>query len=240
MYYIFILLTDVPIKVTVILPSEDKHGKLNQIHYKIKNQASLDSIMRQIKGHLSVGGLEALLEFSELQDGCTYQVISAHWTAIASGVKRNQIEDKVLEANSCLAVANPLSKENNFHLHSNVKFQKSNGQDEVVIDGVVVHTGGENTPSSSAYIISCTLSPQPKDIDSVLQQVELFKKHSPHHSHFKSVASNRVYPVLAGKFWSDVTINTLRMSPVPILCVMPSGLGYQVCKSFSTMIRRVV
>ena len=170
------------------------------------------------------------LSYEDLKENSTYTVGGAYFVAISNELKRNQVEDKVLEFEAGTAVKNLLGS--SCHLHFNVKFTNEVTKKDILeLDSVVVHAGGENIQDSEAYVIECQLRPPLAKVQKLLKNVELFKQLAPTHPHFKSVT--KFVPVLGGRLWDNEIIKLCNEKKV--WRIEPSGNAYRVVRTYCTL-----
>ncbi len=102
-------------------------------------------------------------------------------------------------------------------------------------------------PDSVANVLECAQSPQVKDVEILLDKVELFKLEVvPSSSHFRSVGT--VVPVLGGRMWSEEVVQECKAKSAarvsqgmsPILRMQPSGKDLKVIREFSTFARTLL
>jgi len=175
--------------------------------------------------------IDCYLSYNEIVNGGVYAVGGEFFRSIAEDKQHRQVDAKVFEHESGLAVQSEVGSGS--HLHENIVIEHDGNKRE--IDGIVVHKGGQDVPNSTAYVIEAQISPPITKIDKLLNKVELFKKYIPSSPHFRSVT--KVIPVLGGKKWSkDLTEACVAKN---IWRVTPSGNGYKIIKSFHTLVMKL-
>ena len=189
--------------------------------------------------------MDCMQSFDDLVDGSVYYLANGYYDAVLSNRTRAQVEDRVLEEQLSSASVEYLG--GIAHVHRNIKVTGKDGKDKAEFDRVVVHEGGEDMPDSVANVLECAQSPQVKDVEILLDKVELFKLEVvPSSSHFRSVVT--VVPVLGGRMWSEEAIQECKSTNVsrvakgirPILRMQPSGKDFQVIREFSTFARTLL
>ena len=189
--------------------------------------------------------MDCMQSFDDLVDGSVYYLANGYYDAVLSNRTRAQVEDRVLEEQLSSASVEYLG--GIAHVHRNIKVTGKDGKDKAEFDRVVVHEGGEGVPDSVANVLECAQSPQVKDVEILLDKVELFKLEVvPSSSHFRSVVT--VVPVLGGRMWSEEAIQECKSTNVsrvakgirPILRMQPSGKDFQVIREFSTFARTLL
>ena len=196
----------------------------------------LEKLCDRNKAMLSLDGVAVVNKIEEVVDGAVYHFVGPLYSAMLDEQTHRQVLSKVFEFEAALAVQEHIGL--NAHIHSNVTLIDG-AKCRAELDAVVVHQGGEDVARSSAYIIESALSPQDYDVSKVLAKVELFERAAPSLPHFRSVYRQKIFPVLAGKNWSEKTLAACNASPRPLLRVSPSGQGYQIHRPFSTLVRQV-
>eukprot|EP01033_Poteriospumella_lacustris_P011538 gene11538-8221_t len=100
----------------------------------------------------------------------------------------------------------------------------------------VVHLGDEGVVTSTAYIVEAAYSPQENEVKVLSDKVEKFKQLAASHPHFKAV--NSVIPVLAGRHWSQRTVDAATAAKQ--WRVVPSGAGHQIVRGLHFLVTRIV
>ena len=100
----------------------------------------------------------------------------------------------------------------------------------------VVHVGGETIRDSTAYVIESAYSPQPKEVQVLIDKVAKFTALAKTDPHYQTVT--KVVPVLAGHQWPDATVKAA--SAAKVWRVLPSGSGHQIVRSLHTAVRRML
>ena len=239
MYHLFFVSqTTVGKKKTVYFSVQSAVKNAEPIVYDVdvENQAEMDVVLDSHRyGFLIIDDTVPPLPktYDELIDGSTYCLPNGQ--AVPSARTRAQVQYRVLEHQVSLAMVNFIGR--GAHVHRNVKFtDEETKKDLVELDIIVVHEGGEDVPDSVVYVIECELSPQVKDVDLLLDKVEVFRLHAPSSLQFRSVG--KIVPILAGKMWSDEVIqefegkNEARVlqGMEPILRIQPSGKDFKVIR----------
>ena len=251
MYYFFLPQTIGGKTKTIYLclPSEMKNGVPKILKYQWNStDAMRKSVKNQGGGDLyrdvdSVTGvMDCVQSFDDLVDGSVYYLANGYYDAILSNRTRAQVEDRVLEEQLSSALVEYLG--GIAHVHRGIKVKDEQGKDKAEFDRIVVHEGGEDMPDSVANVLECALSPQVKDVEILLDKVELFKLEVvPSSSHFRSVGT--VVPVLGGRMWSEEVVRECKTKSEarvsrgmsPILRMQPSGKDFKVIREFSTFAR---
>lgn len=166
-----------------------------------------------------------------MNDGI-YYFVGGHYQALQERRLRDQVEDKVLELETALAIRNELGP--TAHLHPSCIFYDEKLNPIKEIDGVVVHVDDAFSQESTAYIVEAALSPQLNKVGKLQSTVQTFMTLAPRHEHFKMVT--RFIPVLGGRHWSSEVITKSQQAGQ--WRVSPSGAGYIVSRVFSTCCRR--
>lgn len=170
----------------------------------------------------------AVTKFEDLQENVVYVGVSPWSNAIMDERTHRQVEAKVLEVEVGLAVKNAIGARS--HIHMNYKFSN-----EVEIDGIVVHDGGETVDDSVAYIIECGYNPNVPKVDQIFKKMETFKKFAPMDQHFRKVKS--IVPIFGARLFSPVASQYCKDKN--IWQVFPGGNGYSLIRNFTTcMLRR--
>ena len=166
---------------------------------------------------------DAIATFANLKSDGVYTFFGAFYKTNENDSRRRQVDDKVLEFESALAVKKELGPF--AHIHPNVVFLDENGNRAMELDAVV-HVGEENVPGSTAYIVECSYSPQLGEVQRLAEKVDRFLKFSKKDKHFESVTN--VVPVLAGRHWTSDTMKAATAANQ--WRVHPSGAGYDVVR----------
>ena len=188
------------------------------------------------------GVIKCVQEFDDLVDDYVYYLFNDYYNDVLDNSARARVEDRVLEDQLSLALVDYLG--GNAKVHRNIKFMDEKRKDFVEFDRVVVvHGGGEDVSDSVANVLECSLSPQVKDVQQLLDKVEVFKLHVPTTTQFRSVGT--IVPVLGGRMWSKEVIQECRAKSEarvlrgmsPIVRMQPSGKDYKVIRGFATFAR---
>lgn len=195
----------------------------------VVNQTAFDKLKDRYRCALfKFGDFKNSVEaFEDLQENVVYVGRGPFYQSIMDERTHRQVEAKVLEIEVGLAVKNSIGE--CCHLHMNYSFNN-----EVEIDGIVVHDGGEDVDNSVAYIIECGYNPDPKKINEVYKKVEKFYKYAKFDQHFRSVKT--VVPVFGARLFSAVASQYCKDQK--IWQVSPCGNGYSIIRNFSTHILR--
>ena len=168
--------------------------------------------------------------YDALVDGSTYCVYNGYYNAVLNSKTRAQVEDRVLEEQVSSAVVKDIGKGAHVHVYRNVKFtDEKTKKDLAELDRVVVD---ESVPVPVAYVVESAFSPQVKDVQLLLDKVELFRSRAPSSSDFRSVGT--AVPVLGGRMWSEEVIQECVAKSGAfggmgtILRVQPSGNDFEV------------
>ena len=211
--------------VKIIFPSDTNESGVDMRTRMFENQNDFTQYCRAHNGSLCL--YERDLCYKDIVDGGVYAFGGAYFRASFNESLYRQVDAKVFEHESALSVQSYVGQKD-AHIHSNYIFSQDDKVSE--IDGIV-HVGGQNILNSVAYVIEAQLNPPLSKIDKLLKKVSLFSKHIPNSEHFKSVTN--VIPVLAGKHWSPELDKKCVEKNIWRVC--PSGLGYKVIRSFSTI-----
>jgi hypothetical protein len=238
--------------IYLCLPSEMKNGVPKILKYRWNStDAMRKSVKNQGGGDLyrdvdSVTGvMDCVQSFDDLVDGSVYYLANGYYDAVLSNRTRAQVEDRVLEEQVSSALVEDLG--GIAQVYRGLKAKDEQGKDKAEFDRIVVPKGGDGVPDSVANVLECALSPQVKDVQILLDKVELFKLEVvPSSSDFRSVVT--VVPVLGGRMWSEEVIQECKATNVsrvvkgmrPILRIQPSGKDFQVIREFSTFARTVL
>ena len=168
-----------------------------------------------------------------VQDG-VYTFFGTFYRANEDDSRRRQVDDKVLEFKSALAVKNVLGE--NVHIHAYVQFYDKDKKSTMEIDAVVHVGGGEFEEESTVDLVESAYTPQHTEVKVLADKVRKFQKLAKTNPHFKRVT--KVVPVLAGRHWLPATVQAATAAKQ--WRVASSAAGYQVVRSMYTMVRRVV
>lgn len=208
----------------------------------VKNQGGGD-LYRDVDS--VTGVMDCVQSFDDLVDGSVYYLANCYYDAVLSDRTRAQVEERVLEEQLSSALVEYHG--GIAHVHRNIKVTDKDGKDKAEFDRVVVHEGGEGVPDSVANVLEYAQSPQVKDVEILLDKVELFKLEVvPSSSHFRSVVT--VVPVLGGRMWSEEVVQECKAKSAarvsqgmsPILRMQPFGKDFKVIREFSTFARTLL
>ena len=147
--------------------------------------------------------IDSVESLDELVDGSTYYLVNFYQYAVPNSITMNNILHRVLESQVSSTLVNAIGE--GAHVHRNVKFTDEQTQKVLAeLNRVIVHKGGEDVPDSEVYVMEYDLSPQIRDVNRLLDMVEVFRLHAPTSAHFRSVG--KIVPVLGGKIWSEEVI----------------------------------
>lgn len=221
--------------VTLIYPSVTDKDEVVKCEVTFKDEQDCHNYCRTNNGRIKMRdeerGIDRFLPYDEIVDGGVYAIGGEFFRAVAEDKQHRQVDAKVFEHESALAVQREVGK--GAHIHENILFEHDKQNRE--IDGIVLHLGGKDVPNSTAYIIEAQISPPLTKIDKLLDKVRLFEKFHPSSSHFNSVT--KVVPVLAGKRWSEDVIKACAKEK--IWRVTPSANGYKIIRSFHTLLLKI-
>lgn len=161
---------------------------------------------------------QVILAYELLVPGRLYFADSARITAQRDHRAFEQAESIIFERTTAMAVK--LCLDGDARIHQNIKIE-SNGKFAAQFDAVVVH--GKASKEIIAYIVENARSPQPKEVERLLEKVETFKAWAPSSELFKTVT--QFVPILGGQIFSDATIEECISHKVSR--VAPSGAGYE-------------
>lgn len=209
--------------IFVVSPPVEKNDVPTISKIRVQSQEDLDKFCSINHGWLVDSKSERAMFSNLIEDG-TYTFAGSFYKATENDVRRRQVDDKILEFESALAVKSSVGP--NCHIHPNVTFFDDKNKKKLMEIDAVVHVGGEDVPESVAYIIEASYSPQLSEVESLANKVRKFKELAPKHPHFKSV--NSVVPVLAGRHWPKTTMDAAVAAKQ--WRVFPSGAGYQIVR----------
>lgn len=235
------------------LPSEIKNGVPKIVKTSVSSNTELDKFLKKLGGGVlstfedrSVGMVSVEKKYDDVVDGSMYFLFDRNFDAALNlRVFRSQVEDRIVEEEVTLALVKDIGE--GTHVHRNVKFMdRSTKKDIAEINNVVIQKGVDNVSNSVAYIVEYALSPQKKDVQRLLDTLDVFKTHAHSSPHFISVME--VVPVLGGKMWSEevvqecIAVNKTRVQQGfrPILRVHPSGNDFKVIRMFSTFASKLL
>ena len=216
----------------MVIPAIEKNGVAEVVTVPITSEDELKDFCRDHRGSLK-DSANVKATFKTLKDDGTYTFFGAFYKANENDTRRRQVDDKVLEFESAVAVKKVLGE--NAHIHPNVVFKDAEGKTTMELDAVI-HVGGENIPGSTAYIVECAYSPQMNEVKVLADKVTKFKVLAKTHNHFRTVTD--VVPVLAGRHWAIDTVNAATAAKQ--WRVFPSAAGYQVVRALHTVTKRVI
>jgi hypothetical protein len=210
--------------------------EIKEIIVTFRNEADYKEYCRDFEGRArrrdDVIGCDVVLLYEDLKDGGVYKFGGELHRIVAEDKQHRQVDAKVFEHESILAVQSDIGED--AHVHQNVILKDHNSTRE--FDGIV-QTRGENVPDSTAYIIEAQISPPLETIETLQNKINFFEKCCPSSPHFKNVT--KVVPILAGKHWSKEVINACTAKG--IWRVTPSaGNGYKIIRSLHTLLRKVI
>ena len=180
------------------------------IKVRLNNDAEMKDFMKENGGGMlfndenTVGNvIDGVRTYDDIVDGSTYYMFNGYFDPVLNNRTRRLVNDRVLEDQLSSALVEHLG--GTAHVHRGIKAKDEEGNDKAKFERIVVHEGGEGLPDSVANVLECALSPQLKDLEILLDKVEIFKLDVvPSSSHFSSVET--VVPVLGGKMWSEEMI----------------------------------
>jgi hypothetical protein len=219
--------------IFVVVPLTEKNGEAEVISVPMSSEKDLQRFCKLHRGSL-VNSSKTMATFSTLVEDGTYQFFGAFYNASENGPRRRrQVDDKVLKFESALAVKTAVGSD--AHIHPNVVFVDDRHQSVMELDAVV-HLGGEGVANSTVYIVEATNAPQENESKVLSDKVETFKRLAANHYHFRDV--NSVIPVLAGRHWSQRTVDAAKAAKQ--WRVVPSGAGYQIVRGLHCLVKRIV
>jgi hypothetical protein len=226
-----------------------KNGVPKVFKVRLNSNAEMKEFMKENGGGMLsndentvAGVIDGARTYDDIVDGSTYYMVNGYYDAVLNYRTRTQVDDKVLEEQLSSALVEHLG--GIAHVHRNIKVTGKDRKDKAEFDRIVVHEGGEGVPDSVANVLECAQSPQVKDVEILLDKVEIFKLEVvPSSSHFRSVGT--VVPVLGGRMWSEEVIQECKAKSAarvsqgmsPILRMQPSGKDFKVIREFSTFAR---
>jgi hypothetical protein len=239
--------------VYVVLPPEVRNGEPELVKISLTSEKDLREFMKDLGGGCLYNGMDLTgtkilsKRFEDISSGITYGIVGGRYGTISDKKTRSQVEDRILEHQIALAVANYVG--DGAHVHRNMEIiDETTNQVVAEVNGIIIHKGGENIPHSVAHVAECAFSPQLYDIERLLEKVQKFERYAPSSSHFSTVTS--FVPVLGGKNWSEEVIQKCRAtnemralrgaSVSPIWRVQPSGMDFKVVREFSTATRTLL
>ena len=184
-------------------------------------------------GALTLGD-KAVIDFRDVVDQGKYTLSGALYSANTNGRTKAQIDSKLVEIECTQAVRDLLLQEGveDAHMHLSVKEYDESGNCIFEIDGVV-HSKKVGSSNATAHVVEAAYSPHPRKKEQLLEKVEMLKKSAQSKSsHFHDCTT--FVPVLGGKFWSQEITAMCKANNPPIWRVKPSGVSYQVRRTFST------
>ena len=236
----------------VCLPSEMKNGVPKIFEVRLNSNAEMKEFIKDNGGGMLsndkntvAGVIKGARTYNDIVDGSTYYLVNGYYDAVLNNRTRAQVEDRVLEEQLSSALVEDLG--GIAQVYRGLKAKDEQGKNKAEFDRIVVPKGGDGVPDSVANVLECALSPQVKDVQILLDKVELFKLEVvPSSSDFRSVVT--VVPVLGGRMWSEEVIQECKATNVsrvakgmrPILRMQPSGKDFQVIREFSTFARTLL
>ena len=214
------------------MPPTEKNGEAEVIRVPVSSEKDLETFCKVHRGSLSSSS-NTIATYKNLVEDGTYHFVGAFYRAVVNDTRRRQVDDKVLEYESALAVK--IAVGSDAHIHPNVVFFDDNKKSVMELDAVV-HVGGEGVANSTAYIVEAAYSPQETEVKVLSDKVERFKKLAANHPHFKAVSN--VIPVLAGRHWLQRTVDAATAAKQ--WRIVPSGVGYQVVRGLQFLVKRIV
>jgi hypothetical protein len=179
---------------------------------------------------LSLSG-KSVRRFDDIDESEAYRIDSAFYKTQNYRKRRSQVDDDVLELEVGLAVEREINAKHpgSAQLHQNVKFPG------VEFDGVVVHVGKEDQ-DSDAYVIECGYRPGIEKVQSLTDKVKNLSAYHKNVPHFTRVKN--IIPVFGARKFDDSVLKYCVENK--IWHVKPNGLGYQVVRYFSQMVKKLI
>lgn len=215
----------------MVVPATEKNGVATVVTVPISSEDDLTEFCRVQRGNLK-NSSEVKATFKNLVVDGIYTFFGAFYTANENDTRRRQVDDKVFEFESAVAVKKVLGE--NARLHPNVVFKDAEGKTATMELDAVIHVGGENIPGSTAYIVEYAYSPQMNEVKVLADKVTKFKVLAKTHNRFRTVTD--VVPVLAGRHWAIDTVNAATAAKQ--WRVFPSAAGYQVVRALHFSAKR--
>jgi hypothetical protein len=166
-----------------------------------------------------------VLAYELLVPGRLYFADSARITAQRQRDHRTfeQLQAESINLERSTAMAVKLCLDADARIHQNIKVE-SNGRAAAQYNAVVVH--GKADEEKTAYIVESARSPQPKDVERLLEKVETFKAWAPSSELFKTVT--QFVPILGGQIFSDATIQECISHKVSRVAPSGAHAGYEL------------
>ena len=176
--------------IFVVIPPTAKNGEAEVIRVPVSSEKDLESFCEVHRGSLS-NSYNKKATFKNLVEDGTYHFFGAFYKATENDTRRRQVDDKVLEFESALAVKNIVGSDT--HIHPNVIVFVDDSNQSVMELDAVVHLGGEEgVANSTAYIVEAAYSPQENEVKVLSDKVDKFKKlAAANHHHFKAGSSEQ-------------------------------------------------
>ena len=212
--------------IFVVIPATEKNGVAEVVTVPITSEVDLANFCRDHRGSLK-DSTNIKATYQNLKVEGTYTFFGGFYKANENDTRRRQVDDKVLEFESAVAVKNMLGI--NASIHPNVMFKDAAGKTTMELDAVVVDAG-------AAYIVESAYSPQINEVNVLKDKVSKFKAMSKFHKHFRNVT--KVVPVLAGRNWAIDTVKAATAAKQ--WRVLPSAAGYQVMRTLHTVAKRIL
>jgi len=179
--------------------------------------------------------VNATYENLKPNDYGVYRFYRAFYKANENEVRRRQVDDKLLELESAVAVKNEIG--GNIRIHSNFIFKiVDNSKDKSVeIDAIVCDDVELLDDSNNVCIVEAAYSPQSREVNILTGKLSKFMAYAKTDPYFRNVS--HFIPVLAGRHWSN-EMTSARAAKQWI--VRPSGTGYEVIRALHTVARRIM
>ena len=208
--------------IIVIIPVTEKYGVPEIVQVPISSEEDLTFFCQVHEGYLK-NSANMTATYKNIETDGVYTFYGSFYSAIDNESRRRQLDAKVLECESVLAVKKELGPF--AHIHRHVVLLDENGNRTMELDAVV-HLEEENVPGSTACIVECSFSPRLGEVQRLSEKADRFLKFAKRDKHFGSVTS--VVQVLAGRHWTNETL--LAASAANQWTVQPSGARYDVVR----------